>query len=45
MQQAKCIQMYIYDWIQGEIVDEEQYKIISGRDGCIYVREVLLKAA
>lgn len=43
MQQAKCIQMYIYDWIQGEIVDEDQYKIISGRDGCIYVRETLDK--
>lgn len=38
--QAECVQMYIYDWINGKTYDEAKYKIINGRDGCIYVKKV-----
>lgn len=38
MQQAKCIQLYIYDWILNKIENQCFYIKNIGSDGCIYIK-------
>ena len=39
MQQAKCMQMYIYDCINSTKVHDKHYEVIDYIDGEIYIRE------
>ena len=45
MQQAKCMQMYIYDWLAGELINREQYIITCAIDGGIYVKKRINRVA
>ena len=39
MEQAKCIQLYIYDWILGEMVNYQEYVVTCSIDGGVYVKK------
>ncbi len=45
MQQAKCMQMYIYDWIIDEINNSRQYIVTYAMDGGTYVKSCLNEVA
>lgn len=44
MEQAKCVQMYVYDWVKGR-VEQKAYTVVCARNGCVYVRELKRKSA
>ena len=41
MEQAKCVQHYIYDLIMGKGEYEDRYKVLSGKDGGVYIKRKL----
>ena len=36
--QAKCVQHYIHDLIMGNGEYEDKYRVLSGKDGGVYIR-------